>query len=112
MRIQGKGEDTIGNYIDIVKFLRRQMLIDRMLMVLFTPVERHFLRNDRKFVLDDDYSSLSPSSDDFSDISDSAFPSNDDQWNVKRDHAHLPKIMKNAFLPNRPLKKLKRVRDG
>ena len=82
-----------------------------MLTVLFTPVERHFLRNDRKFVLDDNYCSLSPSSDNFSDISDSAFPTNGDQWNVERDHALLPKIMKNSFLPNRPFKKLKRVRD-
>ena len=80
--------------------------------MLFTPVERHFLRNDRKFVLDDNYCSLSASSENFSDISDSAFPTNDDQWKVNSDHAYLPKIMKNAFLPNRPLKKINRLRDG
>lgn len=40
---QDKAEDALGKQFDIVRVLRQQMLLTRLLKVKFTPLERYFL---------------------------------------------------------------------
>ena len=64
-RIIDKGADKIGKQLDIVKFIRKQMLLDTLLKVQFSPVERLLATRQYKvFVLDVGKSSDSESSSD------------------------------------------------
>ena len=51
--MQDKAVNTIGDKLDVVKFLRRQMLMDEMLKISLSTLERLFLVRNKKFVLTD-----------------------------------------------------------
>jgi hypothetical protein len=48
-----KGKERISNQLDIVKFLKKQMVLDIILRVQLSPLERYLARRQyRAFVLD------------------------------------------------------------
>ena len=62
-RIIDKGSDKIGKQLDIVKFIRKQMLLDTLIKTQFSPLERFLATRQYKvFVLDPAKSSDSESS--------------------------------------------------
>ena len=64
-RIIAKGSDRIGKQLDIVSFIRKQMLLDTLIKAQFSPLERFLAKHQYKnFVLDPSKSSESDSSSD------------------------------------------------
>ena len=49
--LRGKGKDRIGKELDIVKFMKKQMMMDTVLKTLFTRLELYLMKNQKQFVL-------------------------------------------------------------
>jgi len=59
-----KGEERISRQLDIVKFLKRQMVLETLMRIQFSPLERYLARHHyQTFVIDAEVSSDAPSSD-------------------------------------------------
>ena len=64
-RIIAKGSDRIGKQLDVVSFIRKQMLLDTLIKAQFSPLERFLAtRQYKSFVLDSAKSSDSESNSD------------------------------------------------
>ena len=50
-KLFNKGLDRIERELDLVKYIKKQMMIDTVFELLFTKVDRILLKNQAKFVL-------------------------------------------------------------
>ena len=52
-RMQEKADKVIGEQLDIVRVIRRQILLDQLLKIILSPTERHYLKRSKNFTLRD-----------------------------------------------------------
>lgn len=105
------GERRIEKELDLVSFLKTQLMTRALFKVQFTKLERHFLKQNQQFVLPGprniaNFDSSSSSSSDEEDLleqyekywdeSDGQTPETP-EWNPDKDHPSLKKILARTF---------------
>ena len=95
-----KAEQTISKQLDIVSFLRQQILLQDMLKIQYSSLERCVMRKSKKFLIyeSDNGNECQNSFSDDECLERRLECESVDKWDQGRDHPHLDKIIERVFL--------------